>query len=66
MEKKMQSKPHGRSLADAALEKMEEAIEAVESCEGKLTAGEYRQLRGRLGHLMDALYKVGGYLVKST
>lgn len=66
MEKKMQSKPCRRSLVDAALEKIEETIKAVESCEGELTADEYKKLRGRLGHLMDALYKVGGSLAKST
>ena len=66
MEKKTQSKPHGRRFADAALEKIEEAIKAVESCEGKLTTDGYRQLRAQLGHLMDALYKVGGSLAKST
>jgi len=66
MEKKMRSKRHQRSPTDAALEKIEEAIEAVEFCEGKLTADGYKELRGRLGHLMDALYKAGGALTKST
>ncbi len=50
----------------AALEKIEEAIQAVELCEGELTADGYRELRARLGHLMDALYKVGGSLSKAT
>lgn len=66
MKKKMESKPHQHSLVDAALEKTEETIKAVESCEGKLTADGYKKLRGRLGHLMDALYKVAGSLTKST
>lgn len=50
----------------AALEKVEEAIKAVELCEGELTANGYKELRARLGHLMDALYKVGAALSKST
>ena len=50
----------------AALEKIEEAIQAVELCERDLTADGYRELRARLGHLMDALYKVGGSLSKAT
>ena len=50
----------------SALAKIEEAIQAVESCEGELTADGYKELRARLGHLMDALYKVGGSLSKST
>ena len=50
----------------AALQKVEEAIQAVELCEGELTADGYRELRARLGHLMDALYKVGGSLSKAT
>ena len=49
-----------------ALEKIEEAIQAVELCERDLTADGYRELRARLGHLMDALYKVGGSLSKAT
>ncbi|MBW2171196.1 MAG: hypothetical protein JRF69_04315 [Deltaproteobacteria bacterium] len=49
-----------------ALEKISEAIQAVESCEGELTPEGYKELRARLGHLMDALYKVGGSLSKST
>ena len=57
-----------RSLnrSDAALEKIEEAIQAVELCEGELTAAQYKELRGRLGQLMDAVYNVGGKLAKST
>ena len=49
-----------------ALEKIEEAIRAVELCEGALTAEGYVKLRARLGHLMDALYKVGAALSKAT
>ena len=66
MEKKMTSKDHQRSLTNAALEKIEEAIKAVESCQWELTADGYKQLRARLGHLMDTLYKIGGPLSKST
>ncbi len=66
MEKKMRSKGHPRNLADAALEKIEEAIKAVELCQRELTADGYKQLRARLGHLMDTLYKIGGPLSKST
>lgn len=49
-----------------ALEKISEAIQAVESCEGELTPDGYKELRARLGHLMDALYRVGGSLSKAT
>ena len=49
-----------------ALEKVSEAIQAVEACEGELTPDGYKELRARLGHLMDALYKVGGSLSKAT
>ena len=49
-----------------ALGKIEEAIRAVELCEGELTADGYKELRARLGHLMDALYKVGEALSKAT
>jgi hypothetical protein len=49
-----------------ALEKVGEAIQAVEACEGELTPDGYKELRARLGHLMDALYKVGGSLSKAT
>jgi len=45
---------------------VKEAIEAIELCEGELTADGYKELRTRLGHLMDALYKVGKALSKST
>lgn len=48
-----------------ALERINEAIQAVESCEGKLTPDGYKELRARLGHLMDSLYKVGGALSKA-
>ena len=50
----------------AALEKVDEAIRAVEGCDGALTAEGYVELRKRLGQLMDALYKVGGRLSKAT
>jgi hypothetical protein len=50
----------------AALGKIEEAIQAVELCQGELTADGYKELRARLGHLMDALYKVGDALSKAT
>jgi hypothetical protein len=66
MEKKTRSNGHPRHLTDAALEKIEEAIKAVESCQWELTADGYKQLRARLGHLMDTLYKIGGPLSKST
>ena len=66
MVKKMQSTGSSLNPADAALEKIEEALKAVQLCEGKLTADGYKELRGRLGHLMDALYRVGGSLAKST
>lgn len=66
MGKKVRSKCHGRNLADVALEQIEETIKAVELCGGKLTGDEYRKIRGRLGHLMDTLYRVGGDLSKST
>ena len=49
-----------------ALERISKAIQAVESCEGELTPDGYKELRARLGHLMDALYKVGGSLSKAT
>ena len=66
MENKMQSNCRRRNRTDTALDKIEEAIRAVELCEGELTPAEYKELRGRLGHLMDTLYKVGGALSKST
>jgi hypothetical protein len=66
MGKKVRSKCPGGSFADAALEQIEETIKAVKLCEGELTADEYRKIRGRLGHLMDMLYKAGGALSKST
>lgn len=50
----------------AAIQKVKEAIEAIELCEGELSADGYKELRTRLGHLMDALYKVGQALSKST
>jgi hypothetical protein len=49
-----------------ALERISEAIQAVEACEGELTPDGYKELRARLGHLMDALFKVGGSLSKTT
>ena len=66
MENKMPSNCHSRNRTDAALEKIEEAIKAVESCEGELTADGYKELRRRLGYLMDILFKVGATLSKST
>jgi hypothetical protein len=66
MEEKKQSNTHQHDVPDAAIEKIEEAIQAVKSCQGKLTAHGYRELRRHLGHLMDALYDVGGALSKST
>ena len=45
---------------------VEEAINAVEQCGGVLTAEGYTELRKRIGHLMDALYKVGEQLSKAT
>jgi hypothetical protein len=65
-EKKIRSECHGPNLADLALRKIEEAIKAVESCGSDLNADGYKRLRARLGHLMDALYRVGGSLSKST
>jgi hypothetical protein len=50
----------------AALERINEAIGAVEACEGELTPEGYKELRARLGHLMDALYKVAGSLSTAT
>ena len=66
MEKKMGSKPDRPDLTHAALEKIEETTKAVELCEAELTADGYKELRARLGHLMDTLYKIGGALSKST
>ena len=66
MDKKMRSKCHSRNHADAALVKIDEAHKAVQLCEGKLTAEGYKEMRKRLGHLMDTLYRVGGSLAKST
>lgn len=62
----MQNCGHRSNHTDAALEKIKEANKALELCEGKLTADEYKELRRRLGHLMDTLYKVGAVLSKST
>lgn len=62
-------KMHGRRSNEAVnrtLEHIEKAIEALEGCDGKLTAEGYKTLRGRLGHLMDTLYRVGEALSKST
>jgi hypothetical protein len=50
----------------AALERVEAAILALEGCKGELTPEGYVQLRSRLGHLMDTLYRVGEVLSKST
>lgn len=51
---------------DEALKKIENAIEALEACRGKLTSDGYKALRRRLGHLMDTLFKVGETLSKVT
>jgi transcriptional regulator len=53
-------------LERAALEKIEEAVEALGLCKGKLTADGYIRLRKRIGHLMDTLFKVGEVLSKAT
>ena len=66
MEKKRESTYQECNAVDAALEKIEESIKAVELCKRELTADAYKKLRARLGHLMDTLYKVGGPLSKST
>jgi hypothetical protein len=52
--------------ADIALEKIEEAIRALEQCQGKLAPEEYKALRARSGHLMDTLYHVGDALCRTT
>ena len=62
----MQNECRRHNHTDGALEKIEEAIEALELCEGRLSADDYKELRRRLGHLMDTLYKVGAVLSKST
>ena len=62
----MESKLHRPNVIHAALQKIEDTIKAVELCEAELTADGYKELRGRLGHLMDTLYKIGGTLSKST
>ena len=49
-----------------ALEKIEAAIEALRACNGELSAEGYVQLRRRIGHLMDTLFKIGEVLGKST
>ena len=66
MEKKMRPKRHQCELTDAALEKIEEALKAVQLCEGQLTQDGYKEMRARLGHLMDTLYRVGESLARST
>ncbi len=63
--------PENRRSADpsketTALKKVEETIEALRQCEGHLTAEGYRELRRRLGYLMDILFQVGLCLSKST
>ncbi len=65
-DKKMPDKCRRPDRTEAALEKIEEAIKALELCHGELTADKYKQLRARLGHLMDTLYGVGEALSKST
>ena len=63
---KLQAKPNKIRLVNAALEKIDHCVAAVESCEGELTKDGYSQLRAQLGHLMDTLYRVGGRLSEST
>ena len=62
----MGTKPHQPNVIHAALQKIEDTTKAVELCEEELTADGYKELRGRLGHLMDTLYRIGGALSKST
>ena len=62
----MESKPHQPNVVHAALQKIEDTVKAVELCEAELTADGYKELRGRLGHLMDTLYRIGGALSKAT
>ena len=62
----MGTKPHQPNVIHAALQKIEDTTKAVELCEAELTADGYKELRGRLGHLMDTLYRIGGALSKST
>ena len=62
----MESKLHQPNVIHAALQKIEDTTKAVEMCEAELTADGYKELRGRLGHLMDTLYRIGGALSKST
>ncbi|MBW2602343.1 MAG: hypothetical protein JRD47_10585 [Deltaproteobacteria bacterium] len=63
---KLQAKPNKIRLVNAALEKIDHCVAAVESCEGELTKDGYSQLRAQLGHLMDTLYRVGEKLSEST
>ncbi|MDY6989030.1 MAG: hypothetical protein SWQ30_13355 [Thermodesulfobacteriota bacterium] len=56
----------GSAKQGQALEKIEAAIEALRACNGELSAEGYVQLRRRIGHLMDTLFKVGEVLSKST
>jgi len=51
---------------DVALAQIDLCVTALESCKGRLTPEGYKQLRGRLGHLMDTLYTVGLELSQST
>ena len=51
---------------DVALARIDFCVAALESCKGNLTPEGYKQLRGRLGHLMDTLYTVGLELSQST
>jgi hypothetical protein len=53
-------------MAQTALKQIDRAVEALDMCEGKLTSDEYKELRARLGHLMDTLYRIGDALSKST
>ncbi|MBW2195958.1 MAG: hypothetical protein JRF37_10515 [Deltaproteobacteria bacterium] len=46
---KLQAKPNKIRLVNAALEKIDHCVAAVESCEGELTKDGYSQLRAQLG-----------------
>ncbi|MBW2108963.1 MAG: hypothetical protein JRI36_09900 [Deltaproteobacteria bacterium] len=48
------------------LKRIEQAIDALEGCDGKLTPEGYKAVRQRVGHLMDTLYRVGDALSKAT
>ena len=66
MDRREDRSPSKSAKERTALKKVEEAIEALRLCEGKLTINGYKELRRRLGHLMDILFQVGLDLSKST